>query len=220
MLGMMFGTERLQLTQAIKVLLVCTGVTIASHSDTNLTIAGVALQGGSILMDALRCCFLQKVLQDNKVNASPLVTLAYVAPFSAAGLIPPALLTEGPSVIKEYTEWKSAIPLVFLSGLLATALNFVVFKVISLTSALMTSLTGVMKDWVCILAAMHMYGTIVGKKQWLGYSVAIGGLMWYHAGKIKATQPTVTNKQKALSELHVVASDDEEALVIVQIPTR
>lgn len=214
-MGILLGTEKLQLMQAIKVAVVCTGVGIASHGDLTLTLAGFALQVGSIIMDALRCCILQKVLQHNKVDASPLITLAYVAPFSAAGLILPMLLAEGPRVVQEYAKWKSAIPLVCLSGILATALNFVVFKIIRLTSALTTSLSGVIKEWICILVAMYVYGTVVTSTQWMGYSIAIGGLVWYNVGRIKASQQPSKEKEELADE--VFDEEERESLVYVKI---
>jgi uncharacterized membrane protein YgcG len=95
-------------------------------------------------------------------------------------------VVEGRRLVQTYEDWQPAIPAVLLSGLLATCLNFVVFKLIRLTSALTTSLSGVIKEWVCILVAMYVYGTVVTNLQWLGYSIAIAGLLWYQAGKLAA----------------------------------
>jgi hypothetical protein len=87
-------------------------------------------------------------------------------------------MLEGPRLLNEYDRWSSAVPMVVLSGLLASILNLVVFKIIRLTSALTTSLSGVLKEWACILVAMYVYGTHVTQLQWVGYSIAIGGLLW------------------------------------------
>jgi hypothetical protein len=95
-----------------------------------------------------------------------------------AALALPLVFFEGSKLVNEYDKWKDGIPMVVLSGLIASALNFVVFKVIGLTSALTTSLTGVFKDWACILLAMYLYNTIVSSTQWLGYAVAISGFLW------------------------------------------
>jgi drug/metabolite transporter (DMT)-like permease len=130
------------------------------------------------MMDATRCCSLQRVLQTNHIEVGPLVTLAYVAPFALAALLLPAAAFEGRRLVSEYAAWRGAVPLVLLSGVLASALNLVVFKIIRLTSALTTSLTGVLKEWACILVAMYVYGTVVTSLQWLGYSIAICGLVW------------------------------------------
>lgn len=180
------GTETLQLLQSTKVLLVCAGVAIASFGDVQLSMLGVVAQILSTAMDTLRCCFLQQVMQQSNLKVSPLVTLAHVAPYSAAALVLPMAVFEGPRLVGTYAEWSPGVPMLLLSGLLAAALNFAVFKVIGLTSALTTSLCGILKDWACILVAMHVFGTVVSHMQWIGYSIAICGLLWYQSGRWKA----------------------------------
>eukprot|EP00878_Enallax_costatus_P016268 GHUV01017065.1.p1 GENE.GHUV01017065.1~~GHUV01017065.1.p1 ORF type:complete len:344 (+),score=80.49 GHUV01017065.1:861-1892(+) len=190
-ISIVMGTEKLQLLQSTKVLLVCTGVAIASFGDVELSLWGIVAQVGSTAMDTLRCCFLQQVMQQSNLKVSPLVTLAHVAPYSAIALILPMAAIEGPRLVRDYGEWAHGIPMLLLSGLLAAVLNFAVFKVIGLTSALTTSLCGILKDWACILVAMHVFGTAVSKMQWVGYSIAICGLLWYQSGRWKAqAQPS------------------------------
>jgi hypothetical protein len=101
------------------------------------------------------------LLQANHLEVGPLVTLSHVAPFAMAALSLPAVLFEGPRLLDDYEKWRGAVPMVLLSGLLASILNLVVFKIIRLTSALTTSLSGVLKEWACILVAMWVYGTQV-----------------------------------------------------------
>jgi drug/metabolite transporter (DMT)-like permease len=204
-IGIALGTESLMLLQAVKVLVVCTGVCIASYGDITLNFVGLVLQLGSILTDAIRCCFLQRVLQHSQVDATPLVTLAHVAPYSAAALVLPMAVVEGQRLVNTFGDWQPAIHAVLLSGLLAACLNFVVFKLIRLTSALTTSLSGVIKEWVCILVAMYVYGTIVTNIQWVGYSIAIAGLLWYQSGKL------VTASSAAAAAAGSAAADKESA---------
>jgi drug/metabolite transporter (DMT)-like permease len=90
----------------------------------------------------------------------------------------PVLAFEGPRLVSAYHSWRGALPVVLLSGVLASALNLVIFKIIRRTSALITALMGILKEWACILLAMRVYGTVVTPIQWLGYSIAISGLVW------------------------------------------
>jgi drug/metabolite transporter (DMT)-like permease len=170
--------EQPTIVSTLKVLIVCAGVGIAGYGDVTFSVIGVCLQLASSVMDSIRCVTLQKVLQANHIQVGPLVTLAHVAPFTMAALALPVLFFEGPKLVNEFPKWKSGIPMVILSGLIASCLNFVVFKIIGLTSAVTTSLTGVFKDWACILLAMYLYNTVVSSTQWLGYTVAISGLLW------------------------------------------
>jgi drug/metabolite transporter (DMT)-like permease len=214
LLGIAMGTESAQLMQALRVLVVCTGVGIASYGDITLNLTGMVLQLGSIVTDALRCCFLQRVLQHSQVEATPLVTLAHVAPYSAAALVLPMAVVEGRRFVDTYDEWQPAIPAVLLSGLLAACLNFVVFKLIQLTSALTTSLSGVIKEWVCILVAMYVYGTVVTNLQWMGYSIAIAGLLWYQSGKLAAANAAAAAAGAAKGTAAPGSCSEEKARLI------
>jgi hypothetical protein len=93
--GIALGTDLPQLLQAVKVLVVCIGVGLASYGDITLNFMGIVLQIGSIVTDAIRCCCLQRVLQHSQVDATPLLTLAHVAPYSAAALVLPTAVVEG-----------------------------------------------------------------------------------------------------------------------------
>ncbi|WIA43720.1 hypothetical protein OEZ86_010147 [Tetradesmus obliquus] len=86
------------------------------------------------------------VLQGTSVKAPALVTLAHVAPYTAASLVLPMLMVEGHALVTTYAAWRPALPAVILSGLFATTLNLVVFQLVRLTSALTTSLSGVIKE--------------------------------------------------------------------------
>lgn len=67
-----------------------------------------------------------QVFTDSRLQAPALVTLAHVAPYTAASLVLPMAAFEGRMLVSTYTAWKSALPAVVLSGMLATSLNLVV----------------------------------------------------------------------------------------------
>ena len=171
-------TEAPTWIKTAKVLVVAFGVAMTGYGDLAFNLAGVLLQLGSIIMDSFRCCLLQRVMQSNQLQVGPLVTLAHVAPFTMAALLLPMAIWEGPMLVQEYSQWSPGAGLVIFSGLLAASLNFAVFKVIDLTSALTSSLSGVLKDWACMLISIYLHNTIVTGLQWAGYGVAVGGLAW------------------------------------------
>jgi drug/metabolite transporter (DMT)-like permease len=215
LIGIALGTESPNLLQAVKVLVVCTGVGVASYGDITLNFVGMVLLLGSIVTDALRCCLLQRVLQHSQVDATPLVTLAHVAPYSAAALVLPMAVVEGRRLVSTFSDWQPALPAVLLSGLLAACLNFVVFKLIRLTSALTTSLSGVIKEWVCILVAIYVYGTLVTNMQWVGYSIAIAGLLWYQSGKLAASSAAAAAGSAAADKEAAAGSCSEEKVRLI-----
>jgi drug/metabolite transporter (DMT)-like permease len=154
------------------------------------------------------------VLQHSQVDATPLVTLAHVAPYSAAALVLPMAFVEGQRLVNTYGDWQPAIPAVLLSGLLAACLNLVVFKLIQLTSALTTSLSGVIKEWVCILVAMYVYDTIVTNVQWVGYSIAIAGLLWYQSGKLATASPATAAADAAVDQESTGSCNEEKVPLV------
>eukprot|EP00877_Chromochloris_zofingiensis_P008762 jgi/Chrzof1/4139/Cz14g00170.t1 len=194
------GTESYTHLHAFRVLIVCLGVSVASYGDLNFDLEGITLQIGSLFADALRCILLQKTLQHKSISLSPMATLYYVAPASAVALIGPFAWFEARSLLQNLNSLPAAMPWVVLSGVLACALNVVVFELIGRTSALTTSLSGVLKEWVCILTAMYLHGVIVTGLQWGGYGLALAGLFWYQYEKIikaAAKQPQLPCKVDA-----------------------
>lgn len=180
-MGLAFGTEAYSHKSALKVAIVGTGVVIASYGELQATPLGVMLQVASIVCDALRCTLLQLVMQANELKLSPVGTLYLVAPMAAAILCLPAAAFDGARLLTH----QSPVPWLWLLGSCAAAssLNLVVFTLIGKTSALTTSISGPLKEWVCILTAMMLYGTTVTTHQWLGYAIALIGIFWYQRDK-------------------------------------
>jgi hypothetical protein len=74
------------------------------------------------------CGSCLQVLQHSHVDAPPMVTLSHVAPFAAAALVVPMSYFESSHAVHTYADWRPALPMVLLSGVLAACLNFVVSK--------------------------------------------------------------------------------------------
>ena len=184
-MGLAFGTESYSPKAAAKVLIVGLGVVIASYGDVRANLLGVGLQVGAIVADAVRCTLLQLMMQGADVKLTPVGTLYHVAPLAAAALALPALLFEG----RALAAHARPIPYAWLAGscLAASSLNLVVFTLIGKTSALTTSVTGPLKEWVCILTAMAIYHTPVTAQQWAGYAIALVGIFWYQRDKFFAS---------------------------------
>jgi drug/metabolite transporter (DMT)-like permease len=179
--GLMFRTESYSHKSALKVAIVGLGVVVASYGDVKANFLGVALQVGAIFCDAVRCTLLQLVMQHSDIKLTPVGTLYHVAPMAAVILCIPAMAAEG-AKLAAHTK---PIPYIWLLGscMAASSLNLVVFTLIGKTSALTTSVTGPLKEWVCILTAMFIYGTPVTAQQWFGYAIALCGIFWYQRDK-------------------------------------
>ena len=56
------------------------------------------------------------------------------------------------------------------------------------TSAVVLTLSGVLKDILLVMASMAIFGDPVAPLQYFGYSIALGGLMYYRLGGEKMKQ--------------------------------
>jgi hypothetical protein len=186
-IGMVLGVERYCHMALLKVTVVGAGVVIASYGDAKANLFGVGLQVGAILGDALRIILLQLVMQQSHVKLSPVATLFYIAPAAVLAFWLPVATIELPRLLVQ----DAPIPWVWLafSCAAATGLNLVGFTLISATSALTASISGPLKDWVCVVAAMAVFKTPVSTQQWCGYLVAFCGIAWYQYDKFWG-QPT------------------------------
>eukprot|EP00877_Chromochloris_zofingiensis_P013943 jgi/Chrzof1/8802/Cz03g25040.t1 len=184
-MGLVLGTETYAHMRFLRVVIISAGVLIASYGDTQFSAVGLAFQLGAIVTETLRLIVLQIVMQARKVVLAPIQTMYYVAPTSAMALLLPFLAIECGKMVALGTRIVPALNWVALSGLLAVALNLIIFELIGQTSALTTGVSGIFKDWVCILAAMAIYHIPVSMTQWGGYAVALIGLGWYHWDKVK-----------------------------------
>lgn len=157
------------------------GVGIASQGDFRVNFLGVAIQLVAVVCDAVRCTLLQVTMQGAGLKLSPAETLLHVAPRAAIIVAVPAACLEGKRL---HTTPQLPYGWLVLSGVLSSSLNLVAFTLISSTSALTTSVTGPLKEWVCIIASMVAYGDSITLHQFAGYSIAVLGIVWYQYDKV------------------------------------
>lgn len=62
-------------------------------------------------------------------------------------------------------------------------LSLQVFVLIGSTSALTTSMAGILKDWICIASSVVVFQTEVTQMQVVGYGVALCGVVYYQRQK-------------------------------------
>lgn len=156
------------------------GVGFASQGEVQANLTGVALQLSAILLDAIRCTLLQVAMQHSEVKLSPAETLLHVAPRAAVFIGIPAAVLEGRRLCKTQNL---PIGWLALSCVLASSLNLLAFSLIKSTSALTTSVTGPLKEWVCIIASVLAYNDPITLNQIVGYIIALCGIFWYQFDK-------------------------------------
>ncbi|TWU78802.1 hypothetical protein ED733_007214 [Metarhizium rileyi] len=179
--GWSLGVSQPNLKQFLNVSAIVVGVIIASFGEINFVLIGFLYQIGGIVFEALRLTMVQRLLSSADFKMDPLVSLYYFAPVCAVmnGVV--ALLWEFPKV--SMTDiYNVGLFTFFLNGLCALMLNVSVVFLIGKTSAVVLTLCGVLKDIMLVVASMMIWGTPVTPLQFFGYSIALGGMVYYKLG--------------------------------------
>lgn len=157
------------------------GVVIASFGEIKFVWIGFVYQIGGILFEAIRLNLVQALLSSAEYKMDPLVSLYYFAPVCAAmnGII--ALFWEVPKISMDQV-YAVGLFTFFLNGLCAFSLNVSVVFLIGKTSSLVMTLCGVLKDILLVAASMLIWGTPISALQAFGYSIALGGMVYYKLG--------------------------------------
>ncbi|KAK0389762.1 hypothetical protein NLU13_3335 [Sarocladium strictum] len=179
--GWILGLSAPNLKQFLNVSAIVVGVIIASMGEIHFVTIGVIYQMGGIVFEALRLTMVQRLLSSSDFKMDPIVSLYYFAPICAVmnGVV--ALIWEVPrcSMADVYNVGLFTF---FLNGLCAFLLNVSVVFLIGKTSAVVLTLCGVLKDILLVAASMMIWGTQVTALQFFGYSIALGGMVYYKLG--------------------------------------
>lgn len=179
--GWALGVSKPNLKQFLNVSAIVVGVIIASIGEIHFVLVGVLYQIGGVIFEALRLTMVQRLLSSADFKMDPMVSLYYFAPICAVmnGVV--ALVWEVPNCSME-AVYNVGFFTFFLNGLCAFMLNVSVVLLIGKTSAVVLTLCGVLKDIMLVAASMAIWGTPVSGLQFFGYSVALGGMVYYKLG--------------------------------------
>jgi hypothetical protein len=175
------GVSQPNLKVFLNVSTIVVGVVIASFGEIKFVWIGFIYQICGIIFEALRLTMVQRLLSSAEFKMDPLVSLYYFAPVCAAMNFVVALFWEIPKVSMAEI-YDVGLFTFFLNGMCAFLLNVSVVFLIGKTSSLVLTLCGVLKDVLLVLASMMIWGTQVSGLQFFGYSIALGGMVYYKLG--------------------------------------
>jgi len=180
----------------LNMVVVVSGIVLASYGEVVFIAIGVACQVASIFAEAIRLILVQILLQRKGIKLNPVTTMCYVAPSCLLCLLLPFAVVEA-GTVTSYTGAKVGPGLLLGSAALAFALNCSVFLLIGKSSALTMNIAGIVKDLMLIGLSVLLYKSIVTSTQVIGYSIALAGVFYYNYRKIQATQEqAVADKQQ------------------------
>lgn len=179
--GWSLGVSTPNLRVFLNVSIIVVGVIIASIGEIKFVWVGVIYQIGGVIFEALRLTMVQRLLSSADYKMDPLVSLYYFAPICALMNFVVAVIWEVPRCSMEEV-YNVGLVTFFLNGLCAFLLNVSVVFLIGKTSSLVLTLCGVLKDVMLVAASMAIWGTEVTGLQFFGYSLALGGMVYYKLG--------------------------------------
>ncbi|KAI3397682.1 hypothetical protein diail_10451 [Diaporthe ilicicola] len=160
------------------------GVVIASFGEIKFVLSGFTFQVGGVVFEALRLVLVQRLLSSGDFKMDPLVSLYYFAPACAVtnGLF--TALVELPRLtMNDITNLGPMV--LFANAFVAFLLNVSGVLLIGKTSAVVLTMSGVLKDVLLVFASMILFRDPVTAQQFFGYSIALAGLVYYKLGAEK-----------------------------------
>jgi len=154
------------------VLLISSGVSIASYGELRFNLLGFIFQAISLLCEAFRLVFIQILLHGQKMD--PLVSLYYFAPVCATFNLIILPFTEGLDPIRNFHLIGPAI--FTANGALTFCLNVCAVFLVGAASSLVLTLAGVFKDIMMITGSVLLYAEPIAPLQVFGYAITLCGL--------------------------------------------
>ncbi|KAF8343095.1 TPT-domain-containing protein [Cantharellus anzutake] len=158
---------------ALIVLLISSGVCMASFGELAFNMTGFIIQTGAVIFESSRLVMIQVLLQGMKMD--PLVSLHYYAPVCAAINLLILPLTEGFEPFRQAMNMSFWI--LFSNAAVAFLLNVAAVFLIGVGSGLILTLAGVLKDILLITGAVLLFAKPVSLLQVVGYGIALVGLV-------------------------------------------
>ncbi|KAJ6257104.1 hypothetical protein Dda_7989 [Drechslerella dactyloides] len=182
--GWALGKDRPTTKTFGNVSIIVLGVIIASYGEIKFVLIGFIFQALGVGFEATRLAMVEKLLNSAEYKMDPLVSLYYFAPVCAAMNFVLFLFLEA-STISVDDIFRVGPVLLVINALVAFALNVSVVFLIGKTSSLVLTLCGVLKDILLVVISVAWIHDPVKPLQVFGYSIALGGLIYYRLGADK-----------------------------------
>ncbi|GAB1314296.1 Sugar phosphate transporter domain-containing protein [Madurella fahalii] len=176
-----WGVEQPSLKRFLNILLIVCGVALASFGAIDFSWAGFLFQLGGIVFEAMRLIMIQVLLSGDTQKMDPLVSLYYYAPVCAVMNVIIAIGSEA-SKFDPADLATAGYSLLLLNAMVAFMLNVSSVFLIGKTSGLVMTLTGILKNILLVIISVMIWHTAISWLQFLGYSIALAGLVYYSLG--------------------------------------
>ncbi|KAH8891172.1 TPT-domain-containing protein [Thozetella sp. PMI_491] len=176
------GVEKPCGHKLINLLFIVFGVLLASLGEIHFSWIGFLFQISANILESVRTVIIQILLSKDAQKMNPLVSLYYFAPLCVVTNMIAIYFTEAKSFQWSYVSDVGIFSLL-ANAAVAFALNVSSVFLIGKTSALVSCLTGNLKNILLILASVLVWGTPITFMQCVGYGISLSALMYYSLGR-------------------------------------
>jgi drug/metabolite transporter (DMT)-like permease len=168
------GLEKASAMEVYIVGIICLGVAITSVGEAMFSWTGFIFQSIAILAESSRLVLTNILMKQLKLD--PLSSLYYIAPACALFIGTACLIFEAQDLPWDRILTSDFGIIMLINGGVAFSLNVAVVLLIGNTSALVLTLSGIVKDILLVFFSVTIFGSPVTPVQYAGYAVALMGL--------------------------------------------
>nr|XP_056700932.1 solute carrier family 35 member C2 [Euleptes europaea] len=229
--SLVFKLEEPRAALVLVVLLVAGGLFLFTYRATQFEAEGFLLVLGASFLGGVRWTLTQMLLQKEELGLqNPIDTMFHLQPLMFLGLFPLFAAFEGLPLsssekLFRFQEAEMLLGLLgklALGGVLAFGLGFSEFLLVSRTSSLALSISGIFKEVCTLLLATQLLGDHLSLLNWCGFAVCLLGISLHVALKAlgaKGSRGTKPHKEPGSSSdlelllLHHREEQEEERSV-------
>lgn len=179
------GHQRASMALCVVVLLISTGIGMASYGSTQFVFHGFVLVMIASIIGTFRWVLTQTLLKEMDQSSNRILGVVYyISPASALGLLPLAIATEGSAMmeskfITDYQLFLQSFCFIMAGGVLAFVLMAVEVMLVKKTSALSLGIAGSFKDVTQVMLAVLVFQDQLTMINASGLIVATIGMLLY-----------------------------------------
>lgn len=203
------------------VLLISCGLFMFTYKSTQFNLEGFLMVLMASFIGGIRWTLTQLLMQKAELGLqNPIDAMFHLQPLMFLGLFPLFLFNEGVSLssssrlfrVSEAPPLLSSLLCLSVGGLLAFGLGFSEFLLVSRTSSLTLSVSGIFKEVCTLLLAAWLMGDQLGLMNWLGFVLCLSGISLHVGLKVHYS------KNKGLSVRQLSSRSPELELPLLQTP--
>lgn len=167
------------------VVLISSGLFIFTLKSTQFNLEGFIMVLLASFIGGIRWTLTQVLMQKAELGLqNPIDTMYHLQPLMFMGLFPLFLYNEGVSLstseklfrVTELSPLSYSLFTLSIGGVLAFGLGFSEFLLVSKTSSLTLSISGIFKEVCTMLLASHVTDDKLSALNWLGFTVCLSGI--------------------------------------------